>query len=92
MHTLAHAVTLSASEPAPWRLGRLAQAFADILDEAQHLDVDLDALSGLHDHEGFLTASWRRLPDPLQSHLVERGWSRQHELACHVEHRLGAAA
>jgi hypothetical protein len=60
----------------PWRLARLARAFAEALDLAQRHARRLNkGLISPHDHEGDLTATWQTKAELWsRGELVKSAW------------------
>ena len=74
-------ITANREDEEPWRIERLN-------DVAKYVYKSLGELefSGLHDHKGNLTVTWKKHPTNTEKEHFETAWEAQNELAENVEH------
>ena len=74
-------ITANREDEEPWRIERLNYVAKYVYKNFGEIEI-----SGLHDHKGYLTVTWKKHPSNIEKMYLEEAWEAQNELADNVEH------
>lgn len=85
LRTKVAGITLSANrqDEERWRLERLGDVA-----RFYRKNIDEKNIVHLHDHKGFLTVTWKKMPSTKEMHTIELAWENENEPSEHVKHEI----